>query len=835
MALSRKARLWSYIIGIPVGIIIILALAAKIYFTNDRLKAMVVPALTDATHRTVSVGDLSLTLFPSIGISIDSLKISNPAGEGFQTPEFLSLGNCEVRVKLFPLIGGKIEVKKVLIDHLVVYLEVTKNGKKNSKFGTGTPEAAPSAGTTTSGPSIAVSDLEIRDGRIESINRKLDSRFLIDNLNASATVTPRADDGALVVDASAKIGGFSYGTVASWLVTDQPVSADARLAYRMSQDVLALEKVDAKLKDIPLTVTGTVSQLKQETMMLDIAVAAPSATMAQVLSLVPPDLLKAAKGMTSEGTVSLKALVKGPSSDIMAPAVNAEFSLSNGSIRYASLPKAITGINVHGIFDQPSAPIERKDLGRFELDKFSATLGGSTIEGHCSASNFVNPTVNLGLKGGMNLAEVKDYYPLEQGSQMSGQVNANVSVDGKPKPPQSLKAAGSVEFRNVMIQTAGSPKPVKNLNGAIAFNNQSIDAKQLALNIGESDMNVSFSLKNYLGLVMHDSTAAGGKPTATFTLNSNQLRTADIMSEPAASAAPAKNAPATKKSGNGLLPGIDANASVNIGKLVTDKFTFTNAKGDLGISNGIVDLKEFSVNAFNGSIQTKGTLDLRDTTKRPFNLNLIIDNVESNAMLPSFTSFGNYLHGKLSMTTTMKGDLDDTLGLNRKTLLGDGNVHITDGKIEGMPMMEKLSGLTNLSELKQVVFKDWMNAFSIENGRVVVKNLIINAGTTTFLVGGSQGLDGTLDYTITTKLPASVSDRLTLPGIAKELMPLLKDKEGRINLSFAAGGTASSPNVRLDTQAQQNLLKLAAEQKKQQLLDDAKKKAQDALQNLFKH
>jgi AsmA protein len=288
------------------------------------------------------------------------------------------------------------------------------------------------------------------------------------------------------------------------------------------------------------------------------------------------------------------------------------------------------------------------------------------------------------------------------------------------------------------------------------------------------------------------------------------------------------------KSGGGMIPGIGADASVSIGKLVTEKFTFTNARGALSLSNGIVNLKNFSVDAFNGNIQSKGMLDLRDTAKNPFDLNLTITNVEANSMLPQFTSFGNYLHGKLSMTTAMKGDLNDTMGLNTRTLLGNGNVHIADGKVLGLPLAEKLAAFTNLSELRQIDFKDWMNAFSIENGRFTVKNFTVNAGTTTILVGGSQGLDGSLDYTLTLKLPSSISDRLTLPGIAKELLPYLKDKEGRINLSLAATGTASDPTIRLDTEAQQNLAKQAVDQKKQQLLDDAKKKAEDALKNLFK-
>ncbi len=43
MAFNRKTRLWSIIIGIPILLLLIAVIAAKIYFTSDRLKALVIP------------------------------------------------------------------------------------------------------------------------------------------------------------------------------------------------------------------------------------------------------------------------------------------------------------------------------------------------------------------------------------------------------------------------------------------------------------------------------------------------------------------------------------------------------------------------------------------------------------------------------------------------------------------------------------------------------------------------------------------------------------------------------------------------------------------------
>jgi len=94
-----------------------------------------------------------------------------------------------------------------------------------------------------------------------------------------------------------------------------------------------------------------------------------------------------------------------------------------------------------------------------------------------------------------------------------------------------------------------------------------------------------------------------------------------------------------------------------------------------------------------------------------------------------------------------------------------------------------------------------------------------------------QGLDGSLDYTLTVKVPQAASSNLKLPGVADQLLPYFKDKDGRVNLNFAVGGTTDSPALSLDTRAQQDMAKKALEQK---ATDVIKNKLQDGLMKFLK-
>ena len=838
MALSRTAKLWLYIIGIPVALVVVALLGAKIYFTDARLRAMLLPQIEEATHRTVTVGEFSLSVFPSIALSIDNLAVSNKVGTHFDRPEMVTLDHLRIKVGLFALLRSQVDVTSIVADHPVIYLEIQPDGTKNysekAAAGTVAPKKEAEGASTAA---LLLQSIEINNGEILQVDKKFDARMTISGLHLQASGAKKSGENALRLSFESAIDKFSYGTLASNMLDGLPLTAKGSLGLDQSKNALTLDSITVKLKDLPLAVHGTITELDKPAIVLDLLVDAPGATMDQVLSLVPPEMLKAAKGLSSSGDISLSMVVKGVSSDEISPDVRGNFSITNGKIQYTSLPKSITNITVNGMFEKPQAAIGAKGIGSFNIEKLSASLGNNLITGSLNMTNFSDPVIATTINGTVDLGDVKSYYPLEAGSEASGTLKSNVSVNGKAKVPSSLHASGSLEFVEVNFKSASSPKPLQHLNGVISFNNQVIQSKQLGMIIGESDLSLAFTMNNYLALVLKDA-AQAGRPNATIALNAKQLRTADLVSEQKPETTRATQA---KKSSDqtGVLPGFDVNVNVSIGKLAMEKFDFTNVHGALSASNGIVTLQNFSLDAFEGTIVSKGTLDLRDAKKRPFDLALTMTGVNSNRMLSKFSSFGKNISGKANMNTTMKGDLNDTLGLVKPTLGGDGSVQFNDGKLIGFPLMSKIADYTGLNEFRELNFKNWSNSYTISDGKINLKNLAVHSPSSDFTLNGTESLDGAMDFMLNAKLSPELSSRVNLQGVGAELLQFFKDKDGRISLNFAVTGTSDSPVLRLDTQAQQEMAKKALEQKGADLLkgkvgDDAKKKAEDALKKLFK-
>jgi uncharacterized protein involved in outer membrane biogenesis len=831
MALSRKAKVWLIVVSIPVILIIGAIVALKAYFTSDRLKALIVPRIEETTHRSVALNDINLSVFPNIGVDVDGFSLSNRKGEGFSTQPFVTLDRLSVRVNLMPLLGGNVEVTKVIVEQPKLLVETNKAGVTNYSDMTQSAGSKPESGSKSSSSmaGFLLSNFQIVNGSVDYVDYKGNSAMHVRGLDNTMSMRGSAD--GATIDGKASVADFSYGTVTAPLISGLRLTLDHQLEYSQSQDAVTVKKGDMTVQDMPLKLAGKVSDLSKKAMLLDLTINSDKLNITDLLSLVPKEYMKKAEGLKGNGTAQVMLAITGVSSDSVQPDVSGKITSTNASIQYAKLPKPITNINIVSEFTRAKTKQE------FKLEKFSANLGDNPISATMDMVNFENPSITMALNGSLNLAEVGQFYPLEAGTELAGRLSANVNVAGKVKEPTAMKASGSMEFQGVSIKTPASANPVKDLAGAITFNNEQIEAKKLSMSLGKSDLTLAFALKNYLSMMSEDKSLP--RPTAKLTLNSNHLYTADVMGSDKAQQKPAAKDTTAKKPQSGVpLPNVDMDINATIGTLTMEKFEFKNVRGTMRISDGVIAMQNFALNAFGGSVTSKGNLNLKDPKHPLFDLALDINSVESHTLLPHFTSFGQRVNGKMTMNTTMKGALDDTLGLVPSALNGLGKVQIVDGMLNGVKINQTIGSMLKLPDLETIKFKDWANSFTIADGRVIIKDLKIHALDADYTVNGSQGLDGSLDYSMTMLLSQATSGKVNLPGFAGQAADLFKDEGGRMKLDFAVGGTSDDPKVQLDTKSAQakaeTLAKKKVDEAAKKATDQLQKKAEDALKGIFK-
>ena len=113
------------------GLLVILVAALFVVppMLGGVVKERAVAAVKEATGRELVIGDLSLSVFPSISITVRDLSLSNAAG--LPSPEMVTLGSLELEMGLFPLLGSSVEVNKLALADLGLFLEVGDDGRAN--------------------------------------------------------------------------------------------------------------------------------------------------------------------------------------------------------------------------------------------------------------------------------------------------------------------------------------------------------------------------------------------------------------------------------------------------------------------------------------------------------------------------------------------------------------------------------------------------------------------------------------------------------------------------------------------------------------------------------
>jgi len=114
---------------IVVGVVIVLLLAAPFFIDVNTYKGQIEQKVEDATGRSLTIGKISASLFPWVGVELDDVHLANRIG--FSDNDFLSVKKLHVKLALLPLLSKNVEIKHFEIVDPRLYLERHEDGQSN--------------------------------------------------------------------------------------------------------------------------------------------------------------------------------------------------------------------------------------------------------------------------------------------------------------------------------------------------------------------------------------------------------------------------------------------------------------------------------------------------------------------------------------------------------------------------------------------------------------------------------------------------------------------------------------------------------------------------------
>jgi len=182
----KKGIKWGLIICVSlVAVVIAVLLIAPAFIDIQDYKPEIEAFVSEKAGRPFKIGDdLSLSLFPWIGVSLSEAHLGNTSG--FAEKDFVAVKSFEIRVKLLPLLSKDIQLKRFILDEPKITLIRNKSGKVNWALPDDAREKATAEKTTKASKAPAAeAGLPIKDLTVGELSIKNGSVIWIDHTTAA--------------------------------------------------------------------------------------------------------------------------------------------------------------------------------------------------------------------------------------------------------------------------------------------------------------------------------------------------------------------------------------------------------------------------------------------------------------------------------------------------------------------------------------------------------------------------------------------------------------------------------------------------------------------------
>ena len=806
---SRKG--FKILIGIVAGVIVLLiaaSFAVKIIFTKEKLMSMLVPRIEAALEREVEIGDVSVSIWGGLGADVKGMRVLNPPG--FVHEELFRFDQFSIRVKFWPLLRKRIEVKKLILENPEINLEKEKKGVSNFA------DLIESKGGAIVIP-FSFDQFQMGNARVLYLDGQTNKEIVLHKV---------AHDARLELDdemENARITGVIKVETIEMNFPDRKqtlpplsLSLEHDINLNMPGDFIEVNALKIGIAKFTVEMKGRLDKVSTAPV-LNLSVQSDGISLEDVLASLPQAESSPLTQLKTSGNIALRASLKGDFGGKAPVQFEGKVTLQNGRIDFATAPKPL---------DIPYGEINfnNRSLSFFSSD---ARLGEAPLELKLVVENFSDPSLTSQLKTDLNLAILGEFVSLPEETDLAGHAAINVKAYGKIKQTEKMSFSGRVDLKKVEVVTPALGVPVRNMDGTISFKESDIDIPGLSLSMGKSSL--SLKGKAY-GAIPYLLSPKRGKPLLSFSLDSPFLDLDEIL--PVSKEGKKKAEGAAKDSIP--LPDINASGQISIEKLIFRKVELSNVSSKVDLVDGVLTFDNAKGKVYSGSVNGNVTTDLRNMDQTEFDMDLNASQIEANDFLSRFTGFDDHLFGKLNLEATFSGKGNRVEDI-RRTLSANGRANFADGKLIGWVLLDSLASFLQIAGLKEQHIRTLKNSFRIADGRVWFDDLTVSTKDGDFDLVGSLGLDGSLDYALTAVLSSELSLRFDALG---DVSNYLKNDQGRTVLDLKISGTAKRPRFSIDTaRAQKRLeaeLKGKVGEKKGELENQLKEKASDLLKDLLK-
>lgn len=515
----------------------------------------------------------------------------------------------------------------------------------------------------------------------------------------------------------------------------------------------------------------------------------------EVTKMFPMDSL------TLKGLFAMDVNVKGKYSSVLKlmPQVIANANLKDGYVKYDGFPEAMEEVNMQASANSDGNLTTSSAI----LQSMRLKLDGDPFELSAKVINFNDPNYDAKFKGLIDLAKMTKLFPIA-GTTLAGKVVTDIETKGVLSDVTGSKygktsTSGTMDITNLSyVSKADLPQGLGLTSANFVFSPEKIDIKKMVGNAGKSDIDVTGFFSNYMGYLFGgiDTTIHGKMNFNSAKFDVNEWMTIDS----AAPAAKTASAATQEETVLEIPKNIDFTLTSSITKVLYTNMTMNDLVGDIIMKNGTIRMSGVKFGLLEGLVAMNGSYAPVNSKTANFDMNMDVKNIGIKDAFKTFQTIqklapmAETMEGTFSTTLKTNGALGKDMMPNYDLLNANGTLLLANAVIKDNKVMAGLATLTKNSSLNPLTVKELKIIYKIENGKLIVDPFDMNAGTVKMNIGGSNSMNGSLDYKIKMDIPAGATGTAVNNALSS-LTGKPATGSQNIKVTFKVGGTVTSPKI----------------------------------------
>lgn len=743
--MKKWAKIFSVAAAVLVVLIIALIVLANVLITPERIKETLLPLAEEKLHRKIDLGNIEVSLFS--GIEIHGLTIYEQDGREI----FLSTDMVRLRYQLLPLLAMKVVVDEVRLEKPSIRVVRFDDGQFNFSdlMAFDDNEESQAEPAANSKPEQAqdsvpirllVSNVLIQDGQLVFLDHVLNSkapyRYQVSSLQFAAKGVSLA--GKVPLSMQCQLNG-------SQLTLDghmnlQPLGGEIKIelqgldtvAFRPYLQNVLPGKLGALKLDFNSTVSGT-----------------------------PDDI-------SLKGALSLK-----------------ELDLVLDAMPDAPLKNARLDATYDLLFSRDQ---ERLQLQQLSLDYNGIKLNTSGVIN----SLMSNPALDLNivvpkLQIRQAIAAAPAGLVGDIGSlDPAGALSIEATLSGSTDNALQLLKSATLDLESVQA-TLGGQRPA--FSGRMLVSGDQLSSENLHVRLGDNRADITLKASR---LFADPIVVKADISSQRFQLEPLLAGSAGAAVASDQNKADVKVAQSAKQLGPFDLP-LHATGTISIAETLWKGLAIKNFLGQYELKDNILNISRMDGQVAGGTFSNSARVDL-GKEGLTYSAQLGLKSIQADPLLTAFApKAAGSLLGAMDLTFALDGRGTEWQTLSRN-LSGDGNLLVVDGRLISPGLVNGLSEVLQLPELKDIPFDDFKGQFKVADGKVRLDSQLLSKRLRLF-PEGNIGLDGSLNMGLDTRLSPELSARLDKKG---GVLSYLADKDGWTRIPLLLKGSFSSPSFGLD-------------------------------------